>query len=37
VAQVDEQIGMLEAYAVVDKDLALLNGDVGAFRLRRCI
>jgi hypothetical protein len=34
VAQVDEAIGMLEAYAVVDKDLALLNGDVGAFRLQ---
>jgi hypothetical protein len=31
---VDEAIGMLEAYAVVDKDLALLNGDVGAFRLQ---
>ncbi len=31
-AQVDEAIGMLEAYAVVDKDLALLNGNTAAFR-----
>jgi hypothetical protein len=30
--QVDESIGMLEAYATVDKDLALLNGNTGAFR-----
>lgn len=32
-AQVDEQCGMLEAYSEVDKDLAELNADVGAFRL----
>lgn len=32
-AQVDESIGMLEAYAKVDKDLALLNGNTSAFRL----
>lgn len=33
-AQIDEAIGMLEAYAVVDKDLALLNGNTAAFRLQ---
>ncbi|WKJ88763.1 hypothetical protein QZJ86_12095 [Methylomonas montana] len=33
-SQVDEAIGMLEAYAVVDKDLALLNGNTAAFRLQ---
>ena len=32
-AQVDEQAGMLEAWSEVDKDLALLNGNMGAFRL----
>ena len=32
-AQVDEQCGMLEAWSEVDKDLAELNGNVGAFRL----
>lgn len=32
-AQIDEQTGMLEAWSEVDKDLALLNGDVAAFRL----
>lgn len=32
-AQVDESVGMLEAYARVDKDLAELNGNTGAFRL----
>lgn len=32
-AQVDEQTGMLEAWSEVDKDLALLNGNVAAFRL----
>lgn len=32
-AQVDEGIGMLEAYSEVDKDLAELNGNVSAFRL----
>jgi hypothetical protein len=32
-AQVDESIGMLEAYARVDKDLAELNGNTSAFRL----
>lgn len=31
--QVDESCGMLEAYAVVDKDLALLNGNTAQFRL----
>lgn len=32
-AQVDESCGMLEAYCEVDKDLAELSGNVGAFRL----
>lgn len=32
-AQVDEACGMLEAWSEVDKDLALLNGNVAAFRL----
>jgi len=32
-AQVDESCGMLEAYSRVDKDLAELNGNTGAFRL----
>ena len=32
-AQVDEQAGMLEAWSEVDKDLALLNGNIAAFRL----
>ena len=32
-AQVDESVGMLEAYADVDRDLAMLNGDIAAFRL----
>lgn len=32
-AQIDEQCGMLEAWSEVDKDLALLNGNVSAFRL----
>jgi hypothetical protein len=32
-AQVDESCGMLEAYAAVDKDLALLNGNTAQFRL----
>ncbi len=32
-AQIDEQCGMLEAWSEVDKDLALLNGNIGAFRL----
>jgi hypothetical protein len=31
--QVDESVGMLEAYARVDKDLAELNGNTAAFRL----
>lgn len=31
--QVDESCGMLEAYAKVDKDLAELNGNTGAFRM----
>jgi hypothetical protein len=32
-AQIDEQCGMLEAWSEVDKDLALLNGNVSSFRL----
>jgi hypothetical protein len=32
-AQIDEQAGMLEAWSEVDKDLALLNGNVSTFRL----
>jgi hypothetical protein len=32
-AQIDEQSGMLEAWSEVDKDLAILNGNIGAFRL----
>jgi len=32
-AQVDDQAGMLEAWTEVDKDLATLNGNIGAFRL----
>jgi len=32
-AQIDEQTGMLEAWSEVDKDLALLNGNLNAFRL----
>lgn len=32
-AQATEAIGMLEAWSEVDKDLAELNGNVGAFRL----
>lgn len=32
-AQIDEQAGMLEAWSEVDKDLALLNGNLAAFRL----
>lgn len=32
-AQVDESVGMLEAYARIDKDLALLNSNTAAFRL----
>ncbi len=32
-AQVDEGVGMLEAYCRVDKDLALLNGNTAEFRL----
>lgn len=31
--QVDDTCGMLEAWSVADKDLAELNGDVGAFRM----
>lgn len=31
--QVDESVGMLEAYARVDKDLAELNGNTAQFRL----
>jgi hypothetical protein len=31
--QVDDTCGMLESWSVVDKDLAELNGDVGAFRM----
>lgn len=32
-AQVDEGVGMLEAYSEVDKDLAELNGNTASFRL----
>lgn len=32
-AQIDENCGMLEAWCEVDKDLALLNGNVASFRL----
>jgi len=32
-AQVDEAVGMLEAYSRVDKDLAELNGNTSQFRL----
>jgi hypothetical protein len=32
-AQVDEACAMLEAWSEVDKDLAMLNGNVAAFRL----
>lgn len=32
-AQVDESVGMLEAYCRVDKDLAELNGNTSTFRL----
>ena len=32
-AQVDESVGMLEAYARIDQDLAELNGNTAAFRL----
>lgn len=31
--QVDESVGMLEAYSRVDKDLATLNGNTAGFRL----
>ncbi len=30
--QIDDQAGMLEAYSAVDKKLAMLNGNVNAFR-----
>lgn len=32
-AQITESIGMLEAWSEVDKDLAELNGNLGAFRM----
>lgn len=32
-AQITEGLGMLEARSAVDKDLATLNGDLGAYRL----
>lgn len=32
-AQVDEMCGIMEAWSEVDKELAMLNGDVSAFRL----
>ena len=32
-AQIDESVGMLEAWSEVDKDLAMLNGNTSAFRL----
>lgn len=36
-AQVDEGCGMLEAWGIVDKDLAELNGNTAAFRLSEAI
>lgn len=36
-AQITEQTGMLEAWSEVDKDLAELNGNVGAFRLSEAV
>lgn len=32
-AQIDEQVGMLEAWSEVDRDLANLNGNVAQFRM----
>ncbi len=32
-AQIDEGVGMLEAFSEVDRDLAMLNGNTAAFRL----
>jgi len=32
-AQVDDTIGMLEAYGEIDKDLAMLNGNTAEFRM----
>lgn len=32
-AQVTDTVGMLEAYGIVDKDLAMLNGNTNEFRL----
>lgn len=32
-AQVDESIGIMESWSEVDKELAILNGNTGAFRL----
>jgi hypothetical protein len=32
-AQIDEGVGMLEAWSEVDRDLAMLNGNTAAFRL----
>lgn len=32
-AQIDEAVGMLEAWSEVDKDLAMLNGNTDSFRL----
>ena len=32
-AQVDDTIGMMEAYSEVDKDLAMLNGNTAEFRM----
>ena len=32
-AQVDDTVGMLEAYSEVDKDLAMLNGNTAEFRM----
>jgi len=32
-AQVDDTVGMLEAYGEVDKDLAMLNGNTAEFRM----
>lgn len=36
-AQIDEAVGMLEAYSEVDVDLAKLNGNTAAFRLSESV
>ena len=32
-AQVDEPVGLLESFSQVDKEIAMLNGDIGTFRI----